>query len=317
MIDSYALGHPVMLQLGAYQFGVSSAAYQGLRRSDGWQWPEQARVGQAPALQYVGAAAATVSLDGVIFPEWRGGFGQLEKMRQEAAKARPLVLVDGRGHALGMWVIERVEESQTVFAAGGVARRVEFTLQLKRYSASVAGPVPKLPPLPVPPPVVPLTANTVAAKTQALAANTSAQAAAAATAGVTAHQRLKSRLTPVSAALRSAAGGVQRAIETAREVKRATDEAQAVLARVPGTSRALSVARSLAGRADTLGMRAQSAERVLRAASGAISTSETDNVRAVLQALEAVAGTSSVCRTLATEARKIVESANTVREGEK
>ena len=316
MIDSYALGHPVMLQLGAYQFGVSSAAYQGLQRADNWEWPEQSRIGQAPALQYVGAGVSSVTLDGVIFPEWRGGFGQLDKMRAEAQKARPLVLVDGRGRALGMWVIEAVEEKQSTFAAGGVARRVEFSVRLKRYSASVAGPVPKLPPLPVPPPVVPPTAQTVAAKTQALAANTGQQAAAAATAGVSAHERLKKRLTPLSAALRSAAGGVQRAIETAREVKRATDEAQALLAQVPGTSRALAVTRRLAQRAGTLGVRAQSADRLLRATAGAVQTGAPDDYRALLQAIEATAKTSSVCRVLAVEARKIID-ANTVQGAKK
>lgn len=315
MIDSYALGQPVMLQLGAYQFAVSSAAYQGLQRSDEWMWPDQARIGQAPALQYVGTGVSTVTLDGVIFPEWRGGFGQLEKMRQEAAKARPLVLVDGRGRALGMWVIERVDEQQSTFAAGGMARRIEFSLALKRYSASVAGPVPKLPPLPVPPPVVPLTAQTVAAKTQALAANTGAQASAAAASGVSAWERMKKRLTGVSGPLQSAAGGVQRAIETAREIRRATDEAQRMLQGLPGTDHALAVTRRLAQRADTLGVRAQSAERVLRAATGVVQAGDTDGVRAVLQAVEAAGKTSGVCRVLVTEARKIIEAANTVRAG--
>lgn len=312
MPTGYVLGAPVMMQLGAYQFAISSAAYQTLQRSDAWEWSEQARFGQAPALQYTGTSAPSVTLDGVIYPEWRGGNGQIEHMRAEAAKGRPLVLVDGLGRALGMWTIERLDETQGTFAAGGVARRIEFALTLKRFSASVAGPTPKIPPLPVPPPVIPASAVTPAAQTAALARNAGQQAADAATAGVSAYERLKRRLAPGNAVLSSAAGGLQRAVETAREIKRATDDAQRMLSGVPGTSRALSITRMLSERVDALGVRAQSAERVLRGAAGVLQGAQGDNWRAVVSAVEAAGKTSAVARVVVTEARKILE-AGTIR----
>lgn len=132
MLD-YQINTPVMLQLGFFQFGVLTAAYQSLQRSAEWKWPAQDRFGNPPALQYVGKGAETISLPGVIYPEWRGGLGQLDELRTLADLAQPQTMIDGRGNILGRWVIERIEEKQSVFADAGVPRKQEFTLQLRRY----------------------------------------------------------------------------------------------------------------------------------------------------------------------------------------
>lgn len=313
MTSRYPLGAPVMLQLGAYQFGLNTAAFQGLQRSDDYRWPEQGRLGREAALQFVGPGATTINLDGVIYPEWRGGTGQLDAMRAEAGKGRPLVLVDGLGKAHGMWVIERIDETQGTFAAGGVARRIEFTMQLKRYSAKVTGPVPKLPPLPVPPPPIPLSADTPAAKTAALAASIGTQAKDAATTSSGAYARLQARLTPAATWLKEAAGGAKRAVDVARDIHATTTEATTMLAQLTGSSRVLSITRTLGARAEQLGLRAQSAERLLRRSAGHIEASQDENTRAVLAALEGAGKTSMLARTLAVQARKIIEEANTVK----
>lgn len=123
----------VMLQLGSYQFSISTAAYQELRRVTEYRWSPQERIGQRDALQFTGPGADSVTLNGVVFPGYRGGTGQLDAMRTEAGKGRPLLLVDGLGFVHGRWVIERVEEQQGVFARAGVPRRQGFGLQLRKY----------------------------------------------------------------------------------------------------------------------------------------------------------------------------------------
>lgn len=133
MALNYSIGAPIMLQLGAFQFGVNTAAYQSLKRSSEWKWPSQDRFGNPPALQYVGPGAESITLPGVIYPEWRGGDGQLDNLRALAEKGEPQKMIDGNGSILGDWVIERIEESQSVFAAGGSPRKQEFTIQLRRY----------------------------------------------------------------------------------------------------------------------------------------------------------------------------------------
>ncbi len=122
----------VMMALGDFRFSLPTAAYQNLTRTHRWTWAEQQRVGREAALQYTGKSEA-VTLEGVIYPHFKGGLGQVEKMRQQADKAEPLILVDGLGNVWGKYVIEEAEEKQSTHFAQGLARKVDFQLALRRY----------------------------------------------------------------------------------------------------------------------------------------------------------------------------------------
>ena len=123
----------VMMQLGSYQFSVNTAAYQDLNRSTEYRWKNQERVGQHDALQYTGTGVDSITLNGVVFPAYKGGTAQVDDMRAQAGNGQPLLLVDGRGFIHGRWVIERIDEQQTVFARAGVPRRQQFSLQIRKY----------------------------------------------------------------------------------------------------------------------------------------------------------------------------------------
>lgn len=125
----------IMMQLGSFQFGLETAAYQEFQRTTAYTWAAQGRFGQDDALQSTGPGADTITLPGVIYPHFRGGIGQLDAMRSLAGRMEPQTLVDGRGRMLGEWVIEQVDERGTVFAPGGVALRQEFTLKMRRFPA--------------------------------------------------------------------------------------------------------------------------------------------------------------------------------------
>ena len=305
-MNGHALATPVMMQLGTFQFGINTAAYQGLSRSDEWRWPDQGRFGQAPALQYTGPGATTITLDGILYPEWRGGLGQLDAMRAEAGKGKPLVLVDGRGQALGMWVIERVDESQSIFAAGGVARRVEFTLQLKRFSARVAGPVPRLPPLPKPASTPAAGADAVA-QVRAAAANTATSAGSVASTATGAWQSLQRAVSPAAAWIKEAAGAAQRVAETAGQLQGEARAAIEALQGVPGTGRALDTARRLVDRAGRFRARASSASDILQRSVRHLDDTPTEAAAAVLSALATSNRLSATCRQLARDAARIIE----------
>ena len=126
-------GAQMMMQLGEFQFGLDTAAYQVLQRSSSWRWSALERPGGVTALQYAGRDCERIRLPGVIYPEWRGGHQQVEQMRLQAERGQPLLMVDGRGRVLGDWVIERVDEQQSVFAHQGMPRKIEFSLQLRRF----------------------------------------------------------------------------------------------------------------------------------------------------------------------------------------
>lgn len=129
----YTLGGFTMMRLGPFSFGINTAAYQELRRSTEYKWPSQERFGQHDALQYTGPGQDSITLSGVILTAYRGGAGQLNTLRSLASTGQPQLLVSGLGAIMGRWVIERIEEGQTVFAAAGHPRRQEFTVQLRKY----------------------------------------------------------------------------------------------------------------------------------------------------------------------------------------
>ena len=123
----------VMMMLGSFQFSLSTAVYQSLRHRAEYRWPAQERVGRLPARQFTGPGNETVEMPGVIYPHFRGGTGQIEKLRAAAGQGKPLALVDSKGKVWGQFCIESVEETHTEMLPDGTPRKIEFMLQLVRY----------------------------------------------------------------------------------------------------------------------------------------------------------------------------------------
>lgn len=123
----------IMMQLGSFQFCIQTAVYQELIRKNEYKWPSQHRFGQRPSRQFVGVGDETIQLPGIIYPEYRGGFQQVEAMRRLAGRGQPLLLVDGLGKLWGRYVIESIDEKQSLFAAFGAPRKQEFSVSLARF----------------------------------------------------------------------------------------------------------------------------------------------------------------------------------------
>lgn len=128
-----ALNVNMMMILGAYRFCISNAAYQSLERATEYKWEEQQRLNNDTALQFVGKGTETISLEGTIYPQFKGGLRQITLMRAEAGFGVPLLLISGNGQAFGRWCITSVSETQSVFMKDGTARKIVFSLTLKRY----------------------------------------------------------------------------------------------------------------------------------------------------------------------------------------
>ncbi len=123
----------MMLALGPYRFSLNTSAYQSLKRSSEYRWPSIERIGKEPLLQAIGPGCDHIELDGVIYPHFRGGLGQINAMRDSAQRQEPLMLINGQGNVLGRFVITQIEESQNTFLADGTPRKIEFRLSLERY----------------------------------------------------------------------------------------------------------------------------------------------------------------------------------------
>ena len=127
----------VMMQLGFFQFSIDGATYQRLSRSVEYRWARQARIGTNDALQFTGLGPETIEIEGVIYPHFRGGLKQVDRMRTQASLGLPLTLVSGIGKVLGLWVVEGITEGQEVFASRGVPQRQDFTMRMTRYDGGL------------------------------------------------------------------------------------------------------------------------------------------------------------------------------------
>jgi len=314
MALDYQTGLGVMLQLGSFQFGVTTAAYQELKRSTEWRWPAQDQFGRLAALQFVGPGNDTITLPGVIYPEWRGGLSQLEALRALGNTGEPQTMLDGRGNLLGRWVIERVDEGQQVFAAAGVPRRQEFTLQLRRVHddnlAAMVTPAAVAAAADAAVPAIPDSASTPVAKVTGLADSVMSAAAKVQGEISAAYTSVQTALGPITAVASSAVGAVQRCSEAAGEMMFAANRVRAVMGLSPITSTALSQAKTLAGQAASLMTSAQSAGVLLRRTTTKLETMAGVTQSAVSACRNAAATaerTANLCRTTATEASKIQE----------
>ena len=123
----------IMMALGEFRFGVSTAAYSRLTRRTDYRWKPAERHGRAPAMHYLGLGSDAITLDGTIYPHHAGGLGQIDTMRRIAGTGKPLILSDGEGRVWGDWVILHIEETRTVFDTGGRPLKQTFRLDLSYY----------------------------------------------------------------------------------------------------------------------------------------------------------------------------------------
>ena len=122
----------MMLALGMFVFSLSTLAYQELQRQTEWRHPSSSRVGAAPARQFIGRGDDSITLPGIIFPELAGTTLSLDALRLMANTGKAWPMIEGTGRIYGLWVIESLSETKTVFFRDGTARRIEVTLSLKR-----------------------------------------------------------------------------------------------------------------------------------------------------------------------------------------
>ena len=122
-----------MLALGSYRFSLDTATYQEFRREISFLWPTQQTFGGWAKPQFVGVGEYRRSLSGTIYPEFRGGFGQVEAMLKEAGQGKPLQLVTGTGDVLGFWNITKIQEDSRYFERNGQPKKLEFSLELLFY----------------------------------------------------------------------------------------------------------------------------------------------------------------------------------------
>jgi phage protein U len=122
----------MMMTLGMFVFGLPTLAYQELQRQTEWRHPSTSRIGARPARQYIGPGEDSITLPGLLVPELTGETLSLDALRIMADTGKAWPLIEGTGKIYGLWIIDSLQETRTLFFADGAARRIEFTLSLKR-----------------------------------------------------------------------------------------------------------------------------------------------------------------------------------------
>lgn len=121
-----------MMALGLFVFALETAPYQEFQQQIGWRHPSNNRVGRRPSRQFTGLDDETVTLSGVLLPELTGGDNTIEVLRQMGNTGMAFVLIEGSGRYYGMFEIDSLSVTRTLFFKDGKARRIEFSLRLTR-----------------------------------------------------------------------------------------------------------------------------------------------------------------------------------------
>lgn len=122
----------MMMALGMFIFSLEALAYQELQRQTEWRHSSTSRIGTNPSRQFLGRGEDSISMPGILLPALAGTPLSLDTLRAMADTGKAWPLIEGTGRILGIWVIDNITENKTLFFSDGAARRIEFTISLKR-----------------------------------------------------------------------------------------------------------------------------------------------------------------------------------------
>ncbi|WP_300481502.1 phage tail protein [Shewanella sp.] len=122
----------MMMTLGFFVFSRLTVPYQTSQHDMVWRHPTNSRVGARPSAQFLGVGDETLTLSGVLMPEITGGELSLDALRKMADTGKAYPLIEGRGTVTGFFVIEKISKGRSEFFSDGAARKIEFTIELKR-----------------------------------------------------------------------------------------------------------------------------------------------------------------------------------------
>lgn len=124
---------PLQPNSEAFYFNLDTAAFEQFTRTKGFAWAAQDRLSRSKAQQAIGLGDDKITIKGVIYPTFKGGLAQLQRLRSIGQKLRPLSLSTGYGEMLGNWCLTSITDDQTSLLAGGIPGKQAFTLEFVSY----------------------------------------------------------------------------------------------------------------------------------------------------------------------------------------
>ncbi|MDG6881064.1 Phage protein U [Phocoenobacter uteri] len=132
------LQNSAMMSLGYFVFTRSTIPYQETNRELSWRHPTNAVVGGLPRTQFTGKESEQITISGTLMPEITGGDLSIKLLELMAEKGKPYPLIEGATFMIvGWFVIESISHSGSFFFGDGKARKIEFSMNLKRVDDSI------------------------------------------------------------------------------------------------------------------------------------------------------------------------------------
>lgn len=121
-----------LLALGPHTFEVAPLNYQELTREVELRWALMNRLGAAPVYHAVGVGETSITIGGLLFPDAIGGWNEFRGLDATARAMQPVMMVAGSGLVFGRVVIIRVHEAHKSVTTGGLPRRLEFSIDIRK-----------------------------------------------------------------------------------------------------------------------------------------------------------------------------------------
>jgi phage protein U len=129
----------MLYALGSVVFEVAPLNVDQVGRSGAADFAEKPLLGRRPSLEFMGAGAEELTLQGRLFPEKLGGLDEFEELRQLMRSGAAQHLIRGDGEVLGWRVITALQEVSRFLDAQGVGRVVEFEISTREADPPAGG----------------------------------------------------------------------------------------------------------------------------------------------------------------------------------
>lgn len=127
------MSNVTLMKLGDFVFSMDTANPDSYNNQLGWSWSEQSLINHYPQLQFTTYQAQTKTINGRIYPNFKGSIYDIEDIISTANAGEPQTLVDGSGRVLGDWVITSINYTEDSLDRDGNARRIGFQIEIKKY----------------------------------------------------------------------------------------------------------------------------------------------------------------------------------------
>ena len=125
--------------LGDFIFSIRGLSQNGVSIISDYRWESIDRIEGLPFFQYLGEKQETVEITGVFYPKFSENYKTISDIKNSNLISRPNNFISDSGEVLGKFVITSIEENQSYFDKDIGAKRIEFSIKLKKIPDEQVG----------------------------------------------------------------------------------------------------------------------------------------------------------------------------------